>query len=196
VAVGGWGENKGGAVYEVATGRRLCRVGKPSQNVVPICFSPDGKVLAVHTMVGPIDLYDTATGAALHSLQHDGKIIPTAPSAAFTPDGKTLISAAPDGMIRSWDVATGKEVRRVLANPGGVSWMALAPGGTVLALSDLITVQVRQMQTAMLGSNRIRLWDTATMKELRQLTVPSAKKFLDHTEGPLCVLFSPDGKEL
>jgi WD40 repeat protein len=44
VAVGGWGptEAAGGAVYEVATGRRLYGFGAASASVTG-CFSPDGK---------------------------------------------------------------------------------------------------------------------------------------------------------
>ena len=99
--------------------------------------------------------------------------------------------------IKFWDVASGKEMRKIQPPKGaGVAGMALAPDGKLVAYSSGYIVrlcaadtgrEIRQLKTggsvvglvfvgdgqtlAVRGSNgRLRLWDTRTGKELRQLS--------------------------
>ena len=81
------------------------------------CFSPDGKVLAVHDVNPTIDLHDARTGERLRSLKgHQPK--PDAfyqvTGVAFTPDGRALASAGGDGpseLFRCWSSRTSKACR-------------------------------------------------------------------------------------
>jgi WD40 repeat protein len=198
VAVSGWGPDMGGAVYESATGRRLCRLGHPSQNSIATCFSPDGKILAAHNMTDAIDLYDPNTGKLLRSLQWrpEAPAIGQYMNVAFTPDGRTLISAGhgSDG-IRFWDVATGKEVRRLPGNPNGIIALALSPDGARLA-SVAVTRIKQGQQTTWFADNRVHVLDVLSGKEILHFDVPAAETIHGRPLGPYLLAFTPDGKEL
>src|SRR5262249_2664053 len=103
----------GGAVWDVATGRKLRQVPGDAGEVL----APDGKsvaVVAAHAPPGDIPLSDALTGAEKRRFRgHAGPPL----SALFTPDGKTLISAGRDKTIRFWDVDLGKETRRLAVEP-------------------------------------------------------------------------------
>jgi RNA polymerase sigma factor (sigma-70 family) len=192
VAVGSWSDKTGGsAIYEVATGRVVCRFGTISQNHMPACFSPDGRLLAVLNMHRYFDLFDAATGRLLHDLDGQQDVV----DVAFTPDGKTLVSAGRDGAVRFWDPKTGRERRHFIASPTGVAAMALSPDGTRLATTDLVTVSQNGQRT-LFASNRGRLWEAASGKELFGLSVPTSLKFEGRAQGGGRMAFSPDGKEL
>jgi RNA polymerase sigma factor (sigma-70 family) len=106
----------------------------------------------------------------------------------FAPDGKSFVSTGGDHLARRWDVATGKEV----ANYGqqtdrdmpyaATRWMyavTFAPDGKTLATGD---------HADGWGVRTIHIWDAATGKQLRTLE--------GHTDGVLCLAYSPDGKTL
>ena len=125
------------------------------------------------------------------------------------PDGKTLASAGSDQAIRFWDADSGRQiralrghaercersvatrkpspprlrrhdplrtphtaVRRVPAGPGRISCVAYSPDGKTLASGH--------------GDRTVRLWDTATGREVRVLRGEEGQVY--------GVAFSPDGK--
>src|SRR5262249_47683027 len=127
--------------------------------------SRDGRLLATtdgrtHTLgvPCPIHLWETATGKHLHLLSGH----PTAVyGAAFSPDGKVLLSGGYDN-LRAWDVATGKQLGRPVPHTGQVYAVAFAPDGKTFAT----------------GSEEVRLFETATRKQLRRLDKPPARPAL------------------
>jgi len=195
IGVGGWGEDKGGAVYEFTTGRLLYRFGRPSNNATPACFSPNGKVLAVTYMTDIIDLLDAVSGELLHSLkyqpspQHFYSYQPL----AFTPDSKSLIAGDQD-CIRIWDVTSGREMGRFGDMRGRSAAMALSADGRQLAISAVCVVNQNQSTTTF-GDNRIHIWDLASQREARIIVVPSRKTVGGKPVGPH-FRFTPDGKAL
>jgi WD40 repeat protein len=184
----------GGAVWDVATGRKLRQVSEAGE-----VLAPDGKYVAVvaqHVSHGDIPLYDALTGAEKRRFRgHAGPPL----SALFTPDGKTLISAGRDKTIRFWDVDLGKETRRLAVEPYMEYAIALSPDGRLLASTDISWAKSDGTRSFLLARERARLWDVATGKEVRRLVVAAAEKIQGYPGylSPLTlVAFTPDGKEL
>jgi WD40 repeat protein len=196
----------------------LARMGtvrfRPGDGVGRFAFSPDGKVLATGNWQMSVRLWEAASGKEIRRLpgkhylialceggkvlmtRHGrdpyhlhlwdvatGKELRTLPIPEFrqytevSPDGKVLVTAAYKGkVVYLHDPGTGAETHNLGA--GGVVALALSPDGkTVAALGQ---------------DNLIRLWDTATARELRPLEAPVT--FQDGDIAPLA--FSPDGKLL
>jgi RNA polymerase sigma factor (sigma-70 family) len=196
LAFGSDGQDMGGVVYEVATGRPVSRFGKRGRHALPTGFSPDGHVLAVDAFANTIELYDPATGVLLRSLEwrNNKASWSEAEETAFMPDGKTLLSTGrPEGVIRFWDVASGKEVRRLTASAESVAHMALSPDGSRLAT---ICFAPKQLTPSSITENRVQVWDTASGKEVAQLIVPEAATEQGRSRGLHLVTFTPDSKAL
>jgi RNA polymerase sigma factor (sigma-70 family) len=107
---------------------------------------------------------------------------------AFAPDGKSLLSTAGDHLARRWDVTTGREIGnygqqtdrdKAYSATRWVHAVAVAPDGKTVATGDHNPGwQVRT----------IHLWNASDGKEVRTLQ--------GHTDGILCLAYSPDGKTL
>ncbi len=74
------------------------------EEAVCLCFSPDGKSMAVVNEDGGVNLWDIATGQK-RDIRQRRRGYPT--SVCFSPDGKTL-AVGQDDVIELWDMATGQ----------------------------------------------------------------------------------------
>ncbi len=181
-------------VWDPATGKVLCRIGDPLVGEDQADFSPDGKVLVVKHQDHVIRLWDAATGKLLHPLSlpkgATGRWFPH--PHAFSPDGRVLATAPAsdeDGAIRLWATATGKELGRLprrdgtyptcLAFSADGKRLVTAHGGDGPEPDDL----VRPVEADAIS---LRLWDTATGRELWRSKVLSS--------DIRAVAVSPDGK--
>lgn len=108
-----------------------------------LAFSPDGKLLAVgrsgwKSGMGPIHLFDAASGSKLHELKgHEQGVN----RLSFTADGKYLVSSGHDTTVKFWNPADGSEVATVGAPRGGqlkdpLFAHDIAPDATRLAAAD------------------------------------------------------------
>jgi WD40 repeat protein len=206
LAVGGYHQHgPGGAVYEVATGCRLYRFGKPG-HYTEACFSADGRKLAVtYGFDDPaIDLCDAVTGAPLRALaghqKRPGLTIQQA-SVMFSPGGKVLVSAGADGTIRFWNLASGRELRRLSIAPRYIDHVALSPDGSRLAATDLTKIGERAGQT--FWDHRVQVWTVHIRNEavlidkrVRRLVVPALPIEEGRQFDPASLAFTPDGKAL
>jgi WD40 repeat protein len=134
-------------------------------------FSPDSRSYLAGGDIGPLRLWDVATGRQLQEFRgHDGWTC----QAVFTPDGKRVLSGGiQDKCVRLWDVATGKQIGVFAGHTQEVASVAVSPDG----------------RWALSGSadKTLRLWNLATGKEIRRL-----EGHTDRCGG----VFSPDGKHV
>ena len=70
---------------------------------------------------------------------------------AFSPDGKTLAAAVDDGTIRLWNVPGQREIAKLPNKNSPADGMTFSPNGRILAV---------------VGNNRIQLWDVASLRPL------------------------------
>jgi RNA polymerase sigma factor (sigma-70 family) len=174
-------------LWDTGTGRQLRECGNAGP-FGPVCLAPDGKTIAALGPSGETELRDTTTGKRRHTL----KGYPGNSLGAFSADSKTLVTGRADRTIRLWDVATGRQVRRIDCAEGVYS-VILSPDGKLLASVGAVKEAVAPGMTTRMPDNRVRLWDAATGKELRQLVVPA--KATVSTAIVACV-FAPDSKTL
>lgn len=137
-----------------------------------LAFSPNGRTLAT-AEEQVIRLHDVATGRERLALSgHAGAVL----ALAFSSDGRTLFSSSLDKTVRLWEVATGRERGRFpTGQNNGLPWIAVAPGGRLLASAE--------------GRDPVvRLWDVATGR--------AAGKLAGHRNGIGALAFAPDGRRL
>src|SRR5262249_22277054 len=177
----------------VGTGEEVRRITVPAKKLSGLLFSPDGRVLAARAVDGALILWEAGTGKEVRRIKPpqqqpmgNGVVLilgggaGAASAMAFTPDGKVLAAGATENTgqavtssIKFWDLATGKEVRKIEAPENvGVSAVAIAPGGEVMAYG---------------GGDAVRLCEVKTGKEVRKLEIPG---------GVRSLAFAPDGKTL
>jgi WD40 repeat protein len=98
------------SLWETATGQPVKRWALPSAEPIgvkhffdsPVAFSPDGRILATHTVPGAIQFWDVGTGKPLRTIAGQGSPIC---ELAFSPDGKRLAAGNADTTVLLWDVA-------------------------------------------------------------------------------------------
>jgi WD40 repeat protein len=182
-------------LWDVATGKAVRELAAPPWGTgwPKMLFSPDGKKIAGVCYESPrVVVWDVATGKQV--LAWDG-----APrrvwDVAFTPDGKELMTGGDDGVVQARDAATGKPLRKIGSDLGEVGRLALSPDGAVLA-----TVGQRRDDGKgadyWQGDDCVRLWDVATGKLLRRLSVPAGGTYAGFPVGLNSLAFTPDGKRL
>jgi WD40 repeat protein len=177
--------------WDVLTGEKttlsLLSADSPaSQELRALCYSPDGKTLAVGGSLGKVFLCDVQKRKVLRLLEGNDRFVR---ALAFAPDGKVLaVGGGYSGIerptIRLWDLATAKviqtfvghEGRRPAAFPGGeITCLAVSPDGKTLASGS--------------EDGTVRLWDVSNGTQLHRLPAPRGHRVSS-------VAFSPDGKTL
>jgi WD40 repeat protein len=154
-------------LWDPATGKLRRRLTGYKGTVYALAFAPGGKALAVghykdyQTYEGVISLLDPATGRELRRFGGHREAVRRL---AFTPDGKTLFSVGTDKTLRAWDTASGNELRRFTALAASTDPVAFSPDGRVLATNTFVRPDIAGNGHDKIDS--IRLWDTASGKEL------------------------------
>jgi WD40 repeat protein len=127
--------------------------GEPA--VVSVAFSPRGKILAIGTDNGIIQLWNVTSRQRIGTLRA-GTTSSYVNSMAFSPDGSTLAAAiynspSPPGPARLWDVRTWKPIATLSVSGTDALSVAFSPDGKTLAVGT---------------GDGMQLWNVAT----RQLT--------------------------
>jgi WD40 repeat protein len=187
LASGGWDDMI--RLWDVGTGKEVRKFVAHPGMVARVVFSPDGKSLASRGGVdGVLRLWDPETGAEKWKVEGVSRVNPwrfyREAALAFAPDGKTIVASTRKGLVFH-DVATGKETAQW---PGyrDCMYAAYSPDGKLLATGGLDDAEKE--------SYSLRIWSTATGKEVGRCDLPKTAK--GGTEPPTCFAFSRDGDKL
>src|SRR5262249_58621553 len=139
--------------WDPATGKELRSLNLARDRLpeggAGLCFSPDGKTIALSSGKDAVSLIDVATGKVRHTLGgHRASVY----GLAFSPDGKTIALGSLRPGVQLWDAATGKFLRGFDHDKDRfVGPVAFSPDGQVIASGSW---------------DRILLSESATGKEL------------------------------
>jgi WD40 repeat protein len=167
-------------IWDVATGRELHKLNGYRCSVKEVLFSPNGRMVASVGNDGVLKLWDVKNGKELKSLVHSTSpdVDTSIYSVVFSRDGKKIYAGNGDKTISEWDVANGTETKVWKAHDDVVMTLTFSPDHRVLASGGY-------------GELTVKLWDTATWREIRTL---AEKKTAGFTEMLKPIAFSPDGK--
>src|SRR5262249_19681948 len=101
--------------------------------VVPVVFSPDGRLLASGGVDGKVRLWSTALRQEVAHLDQRSPVF----GLAFSPDGRLLASGSSDGKLRLWEVRSWRPIATL---PQFADWrhcLAFSPDGKILAWSGV-----------------------------------------------------------
>ncbi len=161
-------------LWDAATGKMIRRVGRQTDYVWSVQFSPDGKhVASAGRRDGTVHIWDAEKGEQIKALpgQKGGisKLL-------YSRDGKRLIAAGGsfDPAIYVWDVEREKAIYRLEGHRDYIDGIALSWDEKTLASAS--------------RDGTMRLWDLTTGKETKQLEGAGG--------NCSCVAFAPDGKTL
>jgi WD40 repeat protein len=177
-----------GAVYELATGRRINRIDLQNDRVNATDLSPDGKKLAVAYQSGELTLYDMPTGRNRHILQRapeaaQRRDFDDVVALAFSADSTQLATISrKKGDLRLWDLSkdSAKQIGSHIPNtqsrsPGDKYCIAISPDSRIIA-------------TASFDLTELFLWDIASRSKLDSPKIDRLK--------PTLLAFSHDGKTI
>jgi WD40 repeat protein/uncharacterized caspase-like protein len=141
-----------------------------------VAITPDGKQLA-RTDTGQIKFMDLDTGGDLRTISlPDDKLQEV--ELSFTSDGRLLVAGEVDKKVKLWDMSSKSE-RVNVSTQQDYTRFKFSSDGRLFALCDKYTV---------------RIWETATGRELPSIEVPNTGLFLD--TGGVFVGFTNDGKNI
>jgi WD40 repeat protein/serine/threonine protein kinase len=158
-------------VWEVATGKEICKFLGHSAPPICLAFSPDGGHVASAGFDFVVRVWEATTGKEVRVLEgHSWPIF----DVAFSPDGRHVASGSGDSTVRVWDWTTGKELPALRPRHAGrVANVAFSRDGKRLASAS--------------WDRTVKVWDAASWRLLHDLPHPS---------GVQCVAFDRDGPRL
>ena len=142
-------------------------VPTPTADDVDAAMSADGRLLAVATLSGHVEVWDVERGVRLTAFD-DGDQIRRVVIAA---DGKTLVTCGINPVIRSRDPTTGRVQHVIAAHTAGYFSCATSPDSARLLLLSI--------------DGTVDEWDLRT--GTKQLSLPI-------TSAPYQAAYSPDGR--
>lgn len=199
-------------VWDAETGREVHELAGHNGEVRRIVFSSDTKTLATASSDTTAKLWDVSTGLELRTFSGHTGILE---GVTFHPDGHQLATGSWDKTIRVWDLASGDELKKY-ESESGILDVNYHPGGRLLAGcgSDLRLWDTSGNEAAKLlegTRNMGRIWaavfspdgnllacgsDASTITLWNSATCELLAELPGHSDGVLCLAFSPDGSQI
>ena len=183
-------------LFDATTGKEVKHFEPRNLDVIEVCFSPNGKLLAsreidaANPFEGAIRLWDVGTGKEMLQWHTDWP----GDEPVFSPDGKTLAFSDRgwnyvDKKVRICATDTGKEILDLGQGSGIASaeHLAYSPSGRILAISQR-NAPAPEAEGAQVTCT-IQLRDAQTGQQIRQINVPPQS----HVTS---LAFAPDGRTL
>ena len=147
-------------VWNVATRKELRRMPQVARHLV---VADKGKTLLAAGQ-GAIYRWDVASGRPLDPYNGHEAVLG---HVVCSPDGRLIATRDNEGGLRIWSAASGKELKRL-----STSYhcnVAFSRGSKYLAgvgVDDAVKYEVKSASRAIMTGTKIRLWETATWKEV------------------------------
>jgi len=127
----------------------LQKVENPQPNGIGcislLCFSPDGKLVAVaYGGPWPVQVFDAANGKLMEELPQTASVH----CLEFSPDSRQLATACDDSVAQVWKVESGERALPPLKHRACVNQLRFSHDGRLLATTSF--------------DNTVRIWDAAT----------------------------------
>jgi WD40 repeat protein len=159
----------------------LHQIGNPTEQVMAVALSPDGRRVISGSMrqtrIATVRAWDTTSGLQVWSqADHANEVL----AIDFSRDGTVLATASADGIVKLREAATGKVLRSLDGHDGGATSIAFSADGMMLVCG------------AGYGANH--LWDVQSGQRLRKCA-PTGSWLRSVTTDRLfnVVAFNPDG---
>jgi WD40 repeat protein len=122
-------------VVDARTLRPIRHVAFPTDpQMTTGAVSPDGRTIALGTVLGTVSFVDLDTGRVWSSLGGHGVGVQ---GMAFSPNGRTLVTAAEDGSVIAWNVATGAPIAHLVGHASRVLGVAFSKDGRTVYTCSL-----------------------------------------------------------
>ncbi len=145
-------------LFEVGTGKEICRIEAQTNGIAAIAFSPDGKTLVFNTH-NALYFHDAHTGKQIRQVN----AVFGANLAVFAPDGQTLAIKGRDQLVRLFNANTGNPLRTVGELPGQKGGNAFANPYGVITTDVAFSADSK---TLVIGGQQVpRFFDADTGKE-------------------------------
>lgn len=148
------GSLDGAALWSVADGQLIRRLGVSHSGVSCLHFDPHGQRLAVTYLDGWMALFDVASGKVLWEVQAHTDV---AAAVAFHPSGNWLVSLGWDTKMRKWDAKAGS-AGAIFEAPKASGSLAWSRDGKWLAIGGSHP-EIRDESLGQVGGSLDFLWD-------------------------------------
>ena len=169
------------SLWDAATGKRLALLpGKPEIQVLALCFSQNGQILATATLDGrspksSLQFWDVLTGKV--RAQTDGAA--HVDHLTFSPDDSLIVGSEPEGALRTWNARTLQLA--IFASGRRLAFPTYSPDGSRIA--------------AVAANGFLQVWEAMTGRLLDNFAISTESRISDRfmeTEP----VFTPDGQSV